>query len=109
MRVWRAVLAGLGALALCGADALPPPPPGIAAYVKDGVFEAGDYGWMRGAFADATREQKDAFQALTRWTIACRDASLPQMTAELAAMGIEAPNLAREMPQPRPAECRSRR
>jgi hypothetical protein len=84
---------------LCGASE-PPPPPGLAAYIKDGYFEAGDYGWMRGAFADATQEQKDAYQALTQWMAACREAALPRMAEDIAAIGVEAPNLAREMPQP---------
>jgi hypothetical protein len=85
---------------LCGASEPPPPPPELAAYIKDGQFEAGDYGWMRGSFADATQEQKDAYQALTAWMGACREAAIPNMADELSAIGVEAPNLAREMPQP---------
>jgi hypothetical protein len=100
MRISRAVLAGLGAWVLSAASAPPPPPPDIAAYIADGRFEAGDYGWMRGAFADATPQQKDAYEALNRWMLACREAALPRMAEELAAIGVEAPSLAREMPQP---------
>jgi len=105
MRILRVVLASLAASLLCGAGEPPPPPPEIAAYIKDGRFEGGDYGWMRGAFADATAEQKRAYQDLTQWMAACREAALPGMAEELAAMGIEAPSLAREMPQP--AACRA--
>ena len=48
---------------LLTAQAPPPPPAALAPYVKDGRFDPGDYGWMRGSFADATPAQKDAVES----------------------------------------------
>ena len=63
----RATVAALAALGLCAASDPPPPPPGIADYIEEGRFEPGDYGWARGAFADATPEQAEAWHAAADW------------------------------------------
>jgi hypothetical protein len=97
MTISRAVLAGLAALLLCGAGEPPPPPPEIAAYVKDGRFEPDDHAWMRGAFADATPEQKALLDAATDWGARCRKARHEAALRELAELGIAAPALD-EMP-----------
>ena len=97
MKLARAVLAAVGALLLCGAGEPPPPPPEIAAYIKDGRFEPEDHAWMRGAFADATPEQKALFDTATDWGARCRKARHEAALRELAELGIPAPALD-EMP-----------
>src|SRR5690349_22740370 len=89
-RAWIALLAA----PLLGAAAEPPPPPAeIAAYIVDGRFEPRDYGWARGAFPEATPEQKAVFDAATGWAAQCRQVQRDEAVAELAAMGIDAPGL----------------
>lgn len=92
MRFVQATAAGLAALTLCAATD-PPPPPALAAYVEDGRFEPGDFGWARGAFAGATPEEVAAFRAASDWSAECRKAARDEAVAELAAMGIDAPDL----------------
>lgn len=89
----RAAVAALAALVLCAAGD-PPPPPAVAAYVEGGRFEPGDYGWARGAFAGATPEEVATFQAASTWAADCRRAARDEAVAELAALGIDAPDLA---------------
>ena len=89
----RAIIAALVALALCAATEPAPPPPELAAYVKDGRFEPGDYGWLRGVFPDATPEQKAVFDAVVSWGAECRKSAHQQALTELAELGIEAPTL----------------
>jgi hypothetical protein len=88
----RATAFVLMALALCGATD-PPPPPELAAYVEDGRFEPGDHGWARGAFAGATPEEVTAYRKATDWAAGCRKAARDEAVVELAAMGIDAPDL----------------
>ena len=63
-------------------------PAALAPYVKDGRFDPGDYGWMRGSFADATPTQKAGWKALWAWREACRGAQFAAIRAELAKRGI---------------------
>jgi hypothetical protein len=88
----RAAAVVLAAWVLCATDD-PPPPPALAAYVADGRFEPGDYGWARGAFGGATAEEVEAYRAATDWAAGCRKAARDEAVAELAAMGIDAPDL----------------
>lgn len=53
----------LAALALI-LTAETPPPATLAPYLAQGRFDPGDYGWLRGAFADATATQKAQWRAL---------------------------------------------
>lgn len=93
MAIGRAMLAALAALMLGGAGEPPPPPPEIAAYFENGRFEPGDYGWARGAFADATPEQKAVYDAVAELGAECREAAKQETIRELAELGIEAPAL----------------
>lgn len=93
MAIARAMLASLAALLLCAASEPPPPPPSLAAYVEDGRLEPGDYGWARGAFADATAEQRKAFEAALAWAAECARRRRDEADGELAALGIEAATL----------------
>ena len=89
----RATIAGLAAMMLVAAGEPAAPPADLEPYVKDGHFEPGDFGWARGAFADATPEQREAFAALSQWAEECRTAAREEAIAELAAMGIDAATL----------------
>lgn len=81
----------IAALALTlTAQTPPPPPPALAPYIKDGHFEPGDYGWMRGAFADATVAQKTAWQALWAWRERCRAGQFAAIRTDLAKRGVTA-------------------
>lgn len=65
-----------------------PPPATLAPYLSQGRFEPGDYGWMRGAFADATPAQKAEWRALWAWRNTCRAEQFASIRAELAKPGI---------------------
>jgi hypothetical protein len=67
-----------------------PPPPQIAAHVKDGHFDPGDFGWTRGAFPGATTEQVADWKAIKAYVDHCDD-SAPRDEATLAALGYHAP------------------
>lgn len=71
----------------------PPPPPVLAPYVKGETFDPGDYGWMRGRFADATAVQEAEWQAVQEWLIACRATRRAEVEAELRTLGIARPQL----------------
>lgn len=65
-----------------------PPPAALAPYIKEGRFDPGGYGWMRGAFADATPLQKAQWQALWAWREQCRAEQFAQLRSELARRGV---------------------
>lgn len=67
-----------------------PPPATLAPYVKAGRFDPGDYGWLRGAFADATAARKAEWRALWAWRNQCRSEQLALTRAELAKRGVAA-------------------
>ena len=92
MRTVRMAVAALAAAMLCAADD-PPPPAELAGYVVEGRFEPGNYGWARGLFAGASAEESATFRAATEWAAGCRRAARDAAVAELAAMGIDAPDL----------------
>lgn len=73
--------------------AAPAPPATLTPYVQDGVFDPGDFGWMRGAFPDATDSQKADWQAITDWGTACSTAATIDAKVELEAMGVTNPTL----------------
>ena len=66
----------------------PPPPAGLVPYVKGEHFDPGDYGWMRGAFADASPEQKADWFALMAWLGQCRQAEHAVVIAAFAQRGV---------------------
>jgi hypothetical protein len=74
------------------AAATPPaptaPPPQIAAHVHDGHFDPGDYGWLRGAFPDATAEQAADWKAITAYADTCHNAA-PHDDVALKALGFD--------------------
>lgn len=82
-------LAAAVALILTAATS-PPTPAVLAPYVKNGQFDPGDYGWMRGAFADATPTQQATWKALWAWREGCRAGQFAEMKGELAKRGVSA-------------------
>lgn len=67
-----------------------PPPAALAPYIKTSRLDPGDYGWLRGRFADASPEQKAQWQAIWSWRNACRDEQFAQIRAALARRGVAA-------------------
>jgi hypothetical protein len=85
--ILRSLAVALCGLVLCAAD-YPPPPAQLEPYIKDGRFDPGDYGWLRGRFQDATPEEASAFEAVTRWMNECRTAATAELREQLTAEGF---------------------
>lgn len=71
----------------------PAPPPVLAPYIHGQVFEPGDYGWMRGQFADATPAEAGQWVAVSGWLERCQQAGAVRVKAALAAAGVADPAL----------------
>lgn len=84
----RNVAAIVAALFSIGAEAAPPPPAVLGPYIRQGSFDPGDYGWMRGRFADASPAEKAASAEIGKWVTACNQSGEAEARAKLAAMGI---------------------
>lgn len=98
--VVRSVAIAVGALLLCAATEPPPPPRALEAYIKDGRFEPGDYGWIKGRFQDATAEETEAFRAVMQWSEQCRAAAIAELREQLAAEGFSNPKVENIFPGP---------
>ncbi|WP_206185904.1 DUF6624 domain-containing protein [Sphingosinicella sp. BN140058] len=70
------------------ATAAPPPPTSLAPYVRGGDFEPGDYGWMRGRFADSTPADKAAWREIGNWLTACHEQDEADRRAKLAELNV---------------------
>lgn len=92
--ILRGAALAFGALLLCAAAEPPPPPAALEPYIKDGRYDAGDFGWIRGRFQDATPEQTEAFQTVMQWANDCRTAAVAELREALVAEGIVEPSLA---------------
>jgi hypothetical protein len=86
--VLRSVALAFGALLLCAATEPPPPPAALEPYIKDGRYDPGDYGWIKGRFQDATAEEAEAFRAIMDWSGQCRAAAIAELREQLAAEGF---------------------
>jgi hypothetical protein len=85
-------------LALLLSTATAPPPPSVLApYIKEGRFDPGDFGWMRGRFADATPLAKAEWSKVNTWLTACTKAGGEALKRDLQAAGIADPKV---NPQP---------
>jgi hypothetical protein len=91
MRPIALILAGLFLIAATA----PPPPPVLEPYIRDGRFHPGDYGWMRGRFADATPADKAAEAAIGKWLVACHQADQAETRAALVSLGAAEADLQR--------------
>ena len=89
MRLPALILGGL----LSIAATVPPPPPVLQPYIKDGRFDPGNYGWMRGQFDDASASDKAVAASVRAWTDACFAAGEAETRSELRTMGIPDPKL----------------
>lgn len=67
-----------------------PPPAVIASNLHNGVFDPGDYRWMRGQFDGASEADKANDEAIDSWRRRCRAKDLTEARAELANIGIRA-------------------
>lgn len=74
---------------LCGATNPPPVPEVLQPYVTEaGIFDPGDYSWMRGLFEDATPQQTEAYRAINEWADACFASAQERLRGHLAAAGF---------------------
>ena len=85
MVVLRCAIVAIAGLLLAAAH--PPPPPTLEPYIKDGEFDHGDYRWMRGAFEDASEQEKAEYQAIEAWTDACLATGKAEIVEALRALG----------------------
>lgn len=82
-------------LLYAASEPVPAPEP-LKPYVnEEGRFEPGDYGWIRGAFDDATPAQKDNYRAITEWADECSTFAQQELHGKLAAVGFPNANLTR--------------
>ncbi|MCU6456068.1 hypothetical protein LPN01_18475 [Sphingomonas sp. A2-49] len=82
--------AALPAALIATAEA-PPPPAGLAPYIRDGRFDPGDFGWLRGLFDGATPAQVAAWVDTDAWLKRCRTAATDAVRADLVRAGIPEP------------------
>jgi len=71
------------------------PPPVIATHVRDGMVDLTDLSWLKGALPDATVADKQAWQPVAGWIDTCMTENTERVKAELAAMGVASPAIAR--------------
>ncbi|MGE7206961.1 DUF6624 domain-containing protein [Sphingomonas sp. NPDC019816] len=88
MRILTLILAAILTMA-----ATPPVPDALKPYIKGDRFDPGDYGWMKGRFADASPKEKAQAAAIQAWVMACYASDLAEMRAELRALGITDPKM----------------
>ena len=67
-----------------------PPPSVLAPYIQDGLFEPGDFHWLRGQFDGANAADQAANASILAWRRRCRSSDLATTRAELEKMGIHA-------------------
>jgi hypothetical protein len=89
---WCLLVASVG-MAPAFTRAGTPPPEVLAPYIHDGVFEPGDYAWLKGRFPDASPQSKEQSHALYKWLSQCRSDEQIRLTRELVLMGVEHPQL----------------
>lgn len=89
----RAVLLILAATFWVAAAA--PPPAVLRPYIKEGRFEPGNYGWLKGRFDDASPPEKAASAEVKSWLDACFAADQAETRTKLRAMSIADPKLER--------------
>ena len=71
---------------LCAAGE-PMTPKALAPYVHEGAIAPGEFGWTKGAFGDATAEEKAAFREVADWSRRCLDHARAEMQTALAERG----------------------
>lgn len=87
----RALLALLVPALVAAAPTPPPAPPAaIAANIRDGRFDPGDYRWLRGGFDGADAAEVAAYQAMLDWRKRCRISDMAETRAELTGLGVNA-------------------
>jgi len=72
------------------AAASPPTPAPLAAYIHDGRFDPGDYGWLRGMFDGASAADVSAYRSIVDWRRRCRASDMAETRADLVALGVTA-------------------
>lgn len=101
----RSIALAFGALLLCAAAQPPPPPAALEPYIKDGRYDPGDYGWIKGRFQDATAAEAEDFRAIMQWSEQCRATAIAELREQLAAEGF--PDASVQNTFPGPLLCRA--
>ena len=84
-RMWVSILA---LCAPCMIAAAPPVPASIGPYMSETGFDPGDYRWLRGAFAGASKSEVRDYRQVVNWRSKCRVDDLARTRASLASIGI---------------------
>lgn len=69
------------------------PPPVIAKVLEDGAIPVGSWGWMRGAFPDASATEQGEWTSVKDWLTRCAAHDRENTQRELATLGIAKPEL----------------
>lgn len=69
-------------------SAVPAPPSVLAPYVVNGRIDDRDLNWARGAFPEASGDEKAAFKQVAQWTNDCFASDRADVLRELAGMGV---------------------
>jgi len=72
---------------LCGASPADLPEP-LKPYMNEGIFDPGDFEWMRGAFPEASEEEKADYLAISNWREECSGEEKERVRGELAKRGF---------------------
>lgn len=72
---------------LCGASSPDLPEP-LKPYVRDNVFDPGDFEWMRGAFPDASDKEKADFLVILNWREECAEEERERVRGDLEKRGF---------------------
>jgi hypothetical protein len=62
----------------------------LVAYIHDGRFDPGDYGWLRGMFDGASAADVSAYRSIVDWRRRCRASDMAETRADLVALGVTA-------------------
>lgn len=84
----RAGLAAIAAILLIAADEPPAAPDVLQPYLdEDAVFDPGDFGFLRGAFADGSEADAAAYADYVAWRQECHDQGRARLREDLAQRG----------------------
>lgn len=86
--ITRSLLAAIAGLTLVAASEPPPVPEILTPYLdEEAVFDPGDYGWMRGAFDDASEQEQTGYAVYLDWRRECHEDALTELRISLAERG----------------------
>ncbi len=88
--IGRGLLCGIGAVFLVAADEPPAVPTVLEPYLdEEATFVPGDWGFMRGAFDDASEQEAADYAEYVAWRQNCFEESLAQLRLDLSERGYD--------------------